>query len=92
MYEPPQDTGDLGRELLALVAYHSPIAMLSARHKLAQWVGWSVYYPEFKEARGQLIQLDLIEYDPPPGCPSGMIRITDEGFETLARRREGASS
>lgn len=43
-----------------------------------------MYYPEFKEARGQLIALDLVEYDPPAECPREIIRNTEEDVEALS--------
>jgi hypothetical protein len=84
MSGPPQPTEEIAAELLKLIAYHSPITTYTARQELSRWLGWSVYYPEYSQARSQLIDLGLIQYDRPPR--SGEITITDDGMNTLERR------
>lgn len=84
MNEPPQPTGEIAEELLKVVGYFSPITTYTARHVLSRWIGWSVYFPEYKKAREQLLDLDMIEFDTPPG--SGEITITNQGMDALARR------
>jgi chromosome segregation and condensation protein ScpB len=86
MNKPPQPTEEIAAELLSLIAYHSPITTYTARHELSRWLGWSVWYPEYSQARSQLIELGLINFDRPPG--SGEITITDNGMDTLERREK----
>jgi hypothetical protein len=58
---------------------------MTARHELSRRLGWTVYHPEFKQARTQLLELGMITYDRPPGGDSEL-DLTDEGWEALEKR------
>lgn len=85
MHQPPQPTSEVAEELLRLVGWEGSVTSMTARHELARRLGWSVYWPEFREARSQLLELNLITYDAPPGGNSDL-ELTDEGWDVLESR------